>query len=109
MPIIGNFPENVASSRTVDAVIEGGLSGWMFYGGGSKPRPYRCTQDISVEGLKADSNGTVALRNDATSEQIKSARYADMYILRQSEGGLTIAARNSYPSVDIPITITIME
>lgn len=66
------------------------------------------TQALAVTGLGAAQNGTIGLSSGATDEQIDAARNAGLFISAQSEGSLTIKAKDTVPGIDIPITVTML-
>ena len=67
------------------------------------------TQTLSVPDVKITSNGIVGLSITCTKEQRKQARSACLSIIEQSEGTITIVADGVIPTVDIPLSITILE
>lgn len=72
----------------------------------SDDSPY--TQTVTVEGLKADSNGVISIAQNATSEQIEIVCDAGLYISNQADGTLTITAYGDKPNVDIPVIIILL-
>ncbi len=66
------------------------------------------TQTISVSGLKADQNGEIAVAQSATYEQRQAAREAQLAIIGQQAGSLTIAADGELPDMDIPVDIVLL-
>ena len=72
----------------------------------SDDSPY--TQTVTVEGLKADSNGVISIAQKATSEQIEIVCDAGLYISNQADGTLTITAYGDKPNVDIPVIIILL-
>lgn len=65
-------------------------------------------QELSVEGLTKDQNGTINLAQDATPEQRDTARDAMLAIVRQSDGKLLIAADGKLPEEDLPVSIILL-
>lgn len=68
--------------------------------------PY--TQELSVSGMTATQNGTIALALNATAEQREAARAAMLYIVSQADGVLVIGAEGDCPTVDIPVTTILL-
>ena len=67
------------------------------------------TQTLSVPDVKITSNGIVGLSITCTKEQRKQARSACLSIIEQRDGTITIVADGVIPTVDIPLSITILE
>ena len=67
------------------------------------------TQTISVPDVKITSNGIVGLSITCTKEQRKQARSACLSIIEQRDGTITIVADGVVPTVNIPLSITILE
>lgn len=65
-------------------------------------------QVVTVAGMTAQQNGSVGLAQDATDAQIDAARKAALYVCAQTDGSLTVAAKDSVPTVDIPIVVTLL-
>lgn len=65
-------------------------------------------QTVSVSGLGANQNGSVGLAQSASDAQITAARKASLFVSAQSAGSLTISAKDTTPSVDIPIVINLL-
>lgn len=68
--------------------------------------PY--TQSISIEGLAVNQNGSIAIAPGATADQLQAAMDAVLSVSAQSDGGLTISAGHTKPSVDIPVVVVIL-
>ena len=67
------------------------------------------TQTLSIPEIKVASNGIVGLSVTCTKEQRKQARSACLSIIEQRDGTITIVADGTVPTVDIPLSITILE
>ena len=67
------------------------------------------TQTLSIPEIKVASNGIVGLSVTCTKEQRKQARSACLSIIEQRDGTMTIVADGTVPTVDIPLSITILE
>lgn len=65
-------------------------------------------QTISISGLGATQNGSIDIANSATMDQHTEARNARMTITAQDAGSLTIKANGVVPTIDIPVTITMI-
>ena len=65
------------------------------------------TQDVTVAGVTATSNGIVGLPTSATAEQREAARAALLAPTAQSTNSLTITADGDIPEIDIPIEVAI--
>lgn len=63
------------------------------------------TQELAVEGLAAEQNGTISVAQGATAEQREIARDAMLAVLGQADGKLIIAADGELPEQDIPVSI----
>ena len=63
---------------------------------------------IPVDGLSANSNGMIGCSAAITAEQLAAAKLAELSISGQSDGNITIKASGTVPSVDIPVTLTII-
>ena len=68
--------------------------------------PY--TQELSVPGLKATQNGTIAVAHSATIEQREVAREAMLSVVGQGNESLIIAADGEMPELDIPVYIILL-
>lgn len=66
------------------------------------------TQELSVEGLGENQNGTISVAHSATVEQREMARLAMLSIVGQSEGSLTIVADGEMPDIDIPVVVILL-
>lgn len=85
-----------SSQKTVTLTV----SGW------SASAPY--TQKLAVSGLATSSNGDIAVAQSATTAQREAARKAIMSVTAQTSGSLTITADGTKPSINIPVTVTII-
>jgi len=72
----------------------------------SDTAPYM--QSISIEGLTANQNGSIAIAPGVTPEQLQAATNAVLSVSAQTDGGLTISAGHAKPSVDIPVVVVIL-
>ena len=77
-------------------------SGWQ-----GETAPY--VQEITVEGMTEETQGTVAVSESATDEQYTAATYAALRKVAQGTNSLTIKAYGEKPSVDIPLTVRMVE
>ena len=68
--------------------------------------PYQ--QSIAVENMGKDQNGVICISSAATIEQREAARNAALFIVKQEENLLTIAADGVLPTVDIPVMVTML-
>lgn len=66
------------------------------------------TQTITVNGLTAEQNGTIAVAQSATAAQREAAREALMSLTGQRNGELDVVADGEMPEVDIPVVITLL-
>ena len=85
----------VAASKSVDATLL--ASGWVDG-----------EQTITIAGLKADQNGTVALSQNCTLAEYEEARSASILVTGQAEGSLTFTVNGDTPTMNIPITIILL-
>ena len=65
-------------------------------------------QVVTVAGMTAQQNGSVGLAQGATDAQIDAARKAALYVCAQADGSLTVAAKDTVPTVGIPIVVTLL-
>ena len=69
--------------------------------------PY--TQIIFIDELSANQNGIISVSLDADLEARDAARNAMLSPTKQEDGKLTISADGDIPSVDIPVTILLID
>lgn len=91
--------EKANSSVSIGATLT--ASGWT-----GSTAPY--TQEITVDKLGADQNGSIGLAQSATAAQNEAAIQAMLRVSGQSKSKLVIAANGTKPTVDIPVTITLL-
>lgn len=91
--------EKANSSVTIEAILV--ASDWI-----GEVAPYM--QEIQIDGLTAEQNGTIAVSHSASSEQRAEAREAIMSITAQEDSKLTVSADGKMPTIDIPITIVLL-
>lgn len=65
-------------------------------------------QTISVPGLGSEQNGIIALDNSVEDSMMDEIKEADLHISSQAAGSLTIEARGSTPTHDIPVVVTLL-
>lgn len=65
-------------------------------------------QTVSVDGLKATTNGFASLSQSYTDAQYSAAAAAEITVSNQSDGSLTFSYSGTAPQVDIPITIILL-
>lgn len=68
--------------------------------------PY--TQEVTVTGLGATQNGSIAVAQSATFEQRQMAREAMLALAGQSAGRLIVVADGEMPDIDIPFVVTLL-
>ena len=66
------------------------------------------SQQIAVNGLKAGSNGSIAIANSATADQRAAVRKAQLSVMAQVDGSLTLNCDGKKPTVDIPAVVVIL-
>lgn len=66
------------------------------------------SQQVAVNGLKADSNGSIAIANTATADQRAAVRKAQLSVMAQVDGSLTLNCDGKKPTVDIPAVVVIL-
>lgn len=66
------------------------------------------SQQIAVNGLKAGSNGSIAISNSATADQRAAVRKAQLSVMAQVDGSLTLNCDGKKPTVDIPAVVVIL-
>lgn len=94
----------IAAKADVSKTIQASLlaSAWI-----GESAPY--SQVITVNGLTADTNGTISGASSASSEQRAAIRNAMLAVTGQADGELTITADGEKPEIDIPVTIIIFD
>lgn len=65
-------------------------------------------QTITVSGLLASQNGIIGLTQNISSVQIEAVRLAELYIVGQADGTVTIAADGEIPTCDIPVVVILL-
>lgn len=63
------------------------------------------SQTVNVDGMTAETQGTVYVSESATDEQFSSAAYAILRKTAQGANSITIKAYGEKPTVDIPLTV----
>ena len=91
--------EKADHSTTITATLTS--SGWT-----GDAAPY--TQAITVTGLSATQNGTIALSQSATAAQRETSRKAILSITGHKTNTLTIVADGEKPGADIPVIVTLL-
>ncbi len=84
-----------AMSYAVNATLTAG--GWS-YG----------RQTVTIDGLKAESNGMASLAYDCSEEQRQAAAAANLRIVSQNEGNIIFTVDGDEPNIDIPIIILVL-
>ena len=87
------------ASVSIDATLE--AADWVDVDGVYE-------QDIAVTGLTATQNGNIGLSQSATATEREAACDAMLIIGGQKDGYLTIVVSGDCPSIDIPVTITLL-
>lgn len=62
-------------------------------------------QTVAVAGLGADQDGIAGVDGELSAALMTEAQNASLYISGQAEGSLTITARGTVPTQDIPIYV----
>ena len=65
-------------------------------------------QTVTISGITATSDGIVNLAQSATDIQKNAALEAGLAVHSQAAGSLTITAKGTVPTVDIPITVIML-
>lgn len=78
-------------------------AGW--WGGGAAP--YTCT--INIANVTASNVVEVGLASNANDDQVKACMKASIAKITQANGSITLYAYGTKPTVDIPLSIVIME
>ena len=65
-------------------------------------------QTLTVSGLPADGNGNISLSQSVTETQFNAAIKAGLCVTGQSENTLVVTAKNTVPTVNIPVVVTIL-
>ena len=64
-------------------------------------------QTVNVDGMAADTQGTVFVSESATDEQYNAAMYAMLRKTAQGTNSITLKAYGEKPTIDIPLTVRI--
>lgn len=91
--------EKADASICVDKVLY--ASSWI-----GDSAPY--TQDILIEGLNANDNGSVSVSASASPEEWTAATDAKMRVIEQADGKLVVSADGGKPNIDIGISVIIL-
>ena len=83
-------------SRVINCTLQ--ASGWIS---GS--------QSVLVSGVTVDTNGSASLPASITDEQYRAASNACLTVTGQNIGSITITAKGTVPSIDIPIVVTLID
>ena len=78
-------------------------AGW--WGGGAAP--YTCT--INIANVTASNVVEVGLASNANDDQVKACMKASIAKITQANGSITLYAYGAKPTVDIPLSIVVME
>lgn len=78
-------------------------AGW--WGGGAAP--YTCT--INIANVTASNVVEVGLASNANDDQVKACMKASIAKITQANGSITLYAYGTKPTVDIPLSIVVME
>lgn len=65
-------------------------------------------QILTVNEVRADTNGIIGVTQSITYEQMEAAKSAELYVYAQGNGTLTIAALGDTPTCDIPVVIILI-
>lgn len=87
------------SSRIINTMLS--ASGWS---GDNAP----FTQTLPIEGLTTIQNVAIDVAQNITDIQLQAACDAKITASEQTDGGLTILAKGTKPSCDIPVTVIII-
>ena len=93
------FLKKAEQSRSVEITLT--ADGWT---GDTAP----FSQQIAVNGLKACSNGSIAIASSATADQRAAVRKAQLSVMAQVDGSLTLNCDGKKPAVDIPAVVVIL-
>lgn len=66
-------------------------------------------QELVIDGLTPEQNGTISIAPNATLEQREAARNGMFFISNQTNGKLTIGADGVIPEIDIPVIIILLD
>lgn len=65
------------------------------------------TQTVAVPGLSADADGYTCLTTNISDEALQAATAANLRVTGQAEGQITVTAKGTVPTVDIPIAVVV--
>lgn len=83
-------------SKSINATLSG--EGWIEQ-----------SQTVTVTGVTANSNGCIGVASTIDSAALKAATAAKLIITGQGENTITVKATGTVPTVDIPVTVVVME
>lgn len=66
-------------------------------------------QTVSVSSITAEQNGYVGLPQTFNDAQYDATLNAEMFVISQANGSITISCRGIVPQIDIPILITLLD
>lgn len=90
------FGEKADHSRMISTTLLS--SAWV-----GESAPY--TQELTIESMGADQNGTIFVANDASTQENTAASMANITVSNQEENTLTVMANGIKPEIDIPVTV----
>ena len=64
-------------------------------------------QTVAIPNMTATQNGIIAVDGDLDDEMLDEIKNADLHIAGQAEGSLTIEAKGTQPTHDIPIVVVL--
>ena len=89
-------PSNKSNSKAITSTLK--ASGWISG-----------KQTISINDLKAYSNGLIGVAPNITTTQMNAVKKAELYISDQNDSGLTVCALGDIPNTDIPVIIILFD
>ena len=86
-----------------DFVVETTLSGTLEASNWSGT-----TYTLNNASITSTVDGSIGIANNATLEQRTATRKAMISVVSQAEGSITLVADGTIPTIDIPVTITLL-
>lgn len=100
MSILSTFPRPFLEGTSKQFTLTLLASGWQNQNGA-------LTQTLAVPGITSLTNGDLSLSHLASVEQRAQARGAQLAIVNQQAGNITIVVDGEAPTIDIPVIVTI--
>lgn len=100
MSILSTFPRPFLEGTSKQFNLTLLASGWQNQNGAF-------IQTLAVPGITSLTNGELSLSHLASAEQRAQARGAQLAIINQQAGNITIVVDGEVPTIDIPVIVTV--